>query len=141
MCSLAVGSVNCSACVNRRCLRCTIWAAALRTASSWRCAAASMGLSVCLVRCRCRACVTAPLMVASLIRGSRRGVRWPGVRGCGLAILRVVAGFPPGTSPLACPCLYGGGLRGGVVARATGVFFGDVDVFAGEPSCDPGEEW
>ena len=47
MCSLAVGSVSCSACVNRRCLRCTIWAAALRTASSWRCAAASMGLSVC----------------------------------------------------------------------------------------------
>ena len=28
----------------------------------------------------------------------------------GLAILRVVAGFPPGTSPLACPCLYGGGI-------------------------------
>ena len=26
MCSLAVGSVSCSACVNRRCLRCTIWA-------------------------------------------------------------------------------------------------------------------
>ena len=46
MCSLAVGSVSCSACVSRRCLRCTIWAAALRTASSWRCAAASMGLSV-----------------------------------------------------------------------------------------------
>ena len=61
--SMAVGSVSCSACVNRRCLRCTIWAAALRTISSWRCAAASMGLSVCLVRCRCRACVTAPLMV------------------------------------------------------------------------------
>ena len=34
MCSLAVGSVSCSACVSRRCLRCTIWAAALRTASS-----------------------------------------------------------------------------------------------------------
>ena len=32
-------------------------------------------------------------------------------------------------------------LRGGVVARATGVFFWDVDVFAGEPSGDPGEEW
>ena len=70
------------------------------------------------------------------------------MRGCGLAILRVVVGFPPGTSPLACPCLYGGGisevfpvLRGGVVARATCVFFGDVDVFAGEPSGDPGEEW
>ena len=42
MCSLAVGSVSCSACVSRRCLRCTIWAAALRTASSWRCAAASI---------------------------------------------------------------------------------------------------
>ena len=27
-------------CLNRRCLRCTIRAAALRTASSWRCAAA-----------------------------------------------------------------------------------------------------
>ena len=32
-------------------------------------------------------------------------------------------------------------LRGGVVARATAVFFEDVDVFAGEPSGDPGEEW
>ena len=31
--------------------------------------------------------------------------------------------------------------RGGVVARATGVFVGDVDVLAGEPSGDPGEEW
>ena len=43
MCSLAVGLVSCSACVNRRCLRCTIWAAALRTASSWRCAACLHG--------------------------------------------------------------------------------------------------
>ena len=32
-------------------------------------------------------------------------------------------------------------LRGGVVARAMGVFLGGVDVFAGEPSGDPGEEW
>ena len=32
-------------------------------------------------------------------------------------------------------------LRGGVVARATGVFVGDVDVLAGEPSGDPVEEW
>ena len=32
-------------------------------------------------------------------------------------------------------------LRGCVVARATCVFFGDVDVLAGEPSGDPGEEW
>ena len=32
-------------------------------------------------------------------------------------------------------------LPGGVVARATGVFFGDVDVFAGEPSGGPGKEW
>ena len=32
-------------------------------------------------------------------------------------------------------------LRAGVVARATGVFFGDVDVLAGEPSGDPGDEW
>ena len=73
MCSLAVGSVSCPACVNGRFLLCTIWAAALRTASSWRCAAASMGLSVC-----CRACVTAPLMVASLTRGSRKrcSVAW-----------------------------------------------------------------
>ena len=78
MCSLAVGSVSCSESVNRRCLRCTIWAAALRTASSWRCVAASMGLSVRLVRCRCRACVTVPLMVASLTRGSRKrcSVAW-----------------------------------------------------------------
>ena len=72
MSSLAVESVGCSACVNRTCLRCTIWAAALRTASSLRCAASSMGLSVCLVRCWCRACVTAPLMVASLTRGSQK---------------------------------------------------------------------
>ena len=28
-----------------------------------------------------------------------------------------------------------------VVARAAGVFLQDVDVLAGEPSCDPGEEW
>ena len=78
MCSLVVGSVSCSACVNRRCLPCTIWAAALRTASSLRCAAASMGLSMCLARCRCRACVTAPLMVAPLTRGSlkRCSVAW-----------------------------------------------------------------
>ena len=78
MCSLVVGSVSCSACVNRRRLRCTIWAAALRTASSWRCAAASMGLSVCLARCRCKAYVTAPLMVASLTTGSlkRCSVAW-----------------------------------------------------------------
>ena len=78
MCFLVVGSVSCSACVNGRCLRCTIWAAALRTASSWRCAAASMGLPVCLARCGCRACVTAPLMVASLTRGSlkRCSVAW-----------------------------------------------------------------
>ena len=27
------------------------------------------------------------------------------------------------------------------MARATGVFFGNVDVLAGEPSGDPGEEW
>ena len=78
MCSLVVGWVSCSACVNRRFVRCTIWAAALRTASSWRCTAASMGLFVCLARCRCRACVTAPLMVASLTRASlkRCSVAW-----------------------------------------------------------------
>ena len=78
MCSLVVRSVSCSVCVNRRCLQCTIWAAALRTPSSWRCAAASIGLSVCLARCWCRACVTAPLLVASLTRGSlkRCSVAW-----------------------------------------------------------------
>ena len=32
-------------------------------------------------------------------------------------------------------------LWGGVVARAAGVFLRDVDVLAGEPSGDPGEEW
>ena len=32
-------------------------------------------------------------------------------------------------------------LWGGVVARATSVFFQDVDVLAGEPSGDPGEGW
>ena len=59
MCSLAVGLVSCSVCVNRRRLRCTIWVAALRTASSWRCAAAPIQVSACLVRCWCRARVTA----------------------------------------------------------------------------------
>ena len=60
----------------------------------------------------------------------------------------LIVGFLPGTSPLACPCLREGAflevflvLRGGVVARATGVFFWDVDVLAGEPSGDPAEEW
>ena len=43
MCSLAVGSGSFSVCVNRRYLRCTIWAAVLRTASSSRCAAAPIG--------------------------------------------------------------------------------------------------
>ena len=78
MCSLVVGSVSCSVCVNTWCLRCTIWAAALRTASSWRCVAASMGLSMCLARCGCRAFVTAALMVAPLTRGSlkRCSVAW-----------------------------------------------------------------
>ena len=32
-------------------------------------------------------------------------------------------------------------LRSGVVAQAAGVFVPDVDVRAGEPSRDPGEEW
>ena len=32
-------------------------------------------------------------------------------------------------------------LQGGVVAQATGVFFQDVDVLAGEPSDIPGEGW
>ena len=31
--------------------------------------------------------------------------------------------------------------RGGVVAWAVGVFLRDVDVFAGEPPGDSGEEW
>ena len=31
--------------------------------------------------------------------------------------------------------------QGCVVAGAAGVFFGDVDVLAGEPPGDPGEEW
>ena len=78
MCSLAMGSVSCSVCVDRRCLQCTIWAAALLTACSWRCAAALIRLSAYLARCRCRACVTAPLMVAFLTRGSlkRCSVAW-----------------------------------------------------------------
>ena len=99
MFSLVLGSVSCSACVNRRCLRCTIWAAALQTASSRRCAAASMGLSVCLARCRCRACVTAPLMVASLTRGSLKRCSvawcawlWVGQPSC---CRRVSAGYQP----------------------------------------------
>ena len=149
MCSLAVGSVSCSVCFDRRCLRCTIWAAALRTASSWRCAAASMGLSVCLVRCRCRACDTAPLVVASLTRGSRKRCSvawcawlWVGHPSC---CRRVSAGDQP--TSVSPACMEGAFLevfpvlRAGVVARTTGVFFGDVDVFAGEPSGTPGEEW
>ena len=78
MCCLVAGSVSCSVCVNRRRLRCTILAAALRTASSSRCAAASIGCFVCFARCWCRACVTAPLMVAFLTRGSlkRCSVTW-----------------------------------------------------------------
>ena len=32
-------------------------------------------------------------------------------------------------------------LRGGVVARAAGVFFQDLDVLAGQPCGDSGEEW
>ena len=32
-------------------------------------------------------------------------------------------------------------LWGAVVARAAGVFLRDVDVLAGEPRCDPDEEW
>ena len=32
-------------------------------------------------------------------------------------------------------------LWGGVVARGAGVFLRDVDVLAGEPFFDPGEEW
>ena len=114
ICSLVVGVVSCSACVNRRCLRCTIWAAALWTASSWRCVAASIGLSVCLARCQCRACVTAPLMVASLTRGSLKRCPvawcawlWVDQPSC---CRRVSAR----TSPLACPCLYGGGISGSV---------------------------
>ena len=107
---LVVGSVSCSVCVNRRCLRCTIWAAALRTASSWRCAAASMELSVCLARCWCRACVTASLMVVSLTRGY--------LKRCSVTLCAWLwvgqpsrcRRVPPGTSPLACPCLYGGGI-------------------------------
>ena len=78
MCFLAVALVSCSVCVSRRCLRCTILAVALRTASSWRCAAAPIGLSACLVRCWCRSCVTFPLIVASLTRGSLKScsVAW-----------------------------------------------------------------
>ena len=72
--SLAVWLVSCSVYANRTRLRCAIGAAALRTASSWRCAAAFIGLSACLVSCRCRACVTAPVMVASWIRGALN--RW-----------------------------------------------------------------
>ena len=32
-------------------------------------------------------------------------------------------------------------LWGGLVARSAGVFLRDLDVLAGEPPCDPGEEW
>ena len=70
MCALAVGSASRSMCFSMRRLRCASWAAALRTASSWRCAAAFIVSSACLMRCCCRACVIVPLMFASLIRGS-----------------------------------------------------------------------
>ena len=48
------------------------------TAPSWGCAAAPIGFSACLARSHCRACVTAPLIVASVIRGSlkRSSVAW-----------------------------------------------------------------
>ena len=103
-----------------------------------------MGLSVCLARCRCRACVTAPLMVASLTRGSlkRCSVAWSAL----LWVGQPSAGDQP-TSVSLPVCMEGAFLEvfpvlwGGVVARATGVFFRDVDVLAGEPSGDPGEEW
>ena len=108
-----------------------------------------MGLSMCLVRCRCRACVTAPLMVASLTRGSRKRCSvawcaWLWVRHPSCC-RRVSAGDQPTSVSLPVwrghflKCSQSSGV--GVVARATGVFFGDVDVFAGEPSGDPGEEW
>ena len=32
-------------------------------------------------------------------------------------------------------------LKGGVSAQKAGVLFWDVNVLAGEPSGDPGEEW
>ena len=70
MCSLVVGLVSRSVCVSVRGLLCAIWAAALRTACSWSCAAAFNGSSAFLVRCHSSACVTTPLMVASLIKGS-----------------------------------------------------------------------
>ena len=112
MCSLAVRSVSCSVCANRRRLRCAIWAAALRTSSSWRCAAALHGLSACWVRCHCRACVTAPLMVASLIRGSLN--RWLAAWCAWLCEgqLCVAVGFPLESSPLICLCPHGGGSSG-----------------------------
>ena len=148
MCSLVVGLVSCSACVNRRCLRCTIWAAALRTASSWRCAAASMGLSMCLARCRCRACITAPLMVASLTMGSLKrcsvawcACMWVGKPSC---CRRVSAGDQP--TSVSLPVWRGRFLKGsqssGVVwSHGQRVFFRDMDVLASEPSGDRGEEW
>ena len=99
MCSLAGGWVSCCVCVNRRSLRCITWAAALRTASSWRCAAAPIGFSACLVRCNCRARVIASLMVASLTRGSLKRCSvawcawlWPGQPSC---CCRVSAGDQP----------------------------------------------
>ena len=108
-----------------------------------------MGLSLCLVRCRCRACVTAPLRVASLTSETSEEVF------CGLVCVAVgwpafvlSQGFCRGPAYWRVPaCMEGAFLEvfpvpwGGVVARATSVFFGDVDVFAGEPSGDPGEEW
>ena len=97
-------------CVNRRRLRCTIWAAALRTATSCRCASAPIGFWACLARCCCRAYVTASLVVASLIRGSLKRCSvawcawlWVGKPSC---CCRASAG----DQPTVCPCLYGGGI-------------------------------
>ena len=148
ICSLAVGSAICSVCVNRRRLLCTIWAAGLRTASSWRCAAAAIASSACLLRCHCGACVNAPLMVASLIRGSLKRCwvawcvwLWVGQLSC---CCRVSAGDQPTSVSLPrwrrhiSRCF-----QSSRVVWSHGqqpVFFGDVDVFAGEPSGDFTEE-
>ena len=74
MCYLTAGLVTHSVCANMRLLRCAIRATALRTASSWRYAAAFIGSSACWLRFRCKAFLPAPVMVSSLIKGSLK--RW-----------------------------------------------------------------
>ena len=74
--SLAVGSVSCYVCADRRRLRCAIWAAGLRTAFSSGCAAAYWVLCVLGEVSLQRLCQSS-LIMASLIGGSLKRLSAP----------------------------------------------------------------